>query len=54
MDLTIDKLHLKKSKTLFKRFVGSYNLYFIIFGKKNDPTKAIKNHHKYVKLKENL
>ena len=54
IDLTKTETHLKKSKHLFKRVCGSYNLYLIIFGKIKDPTNAIKNHHKYEKLKENL
>ena len=41
-------------KVLIKSVLGSYNLYLIILGKKNDPKNIIKRSHKYVKLKENL
>lgn len=54
MDFIIAKPHLKKSKTFEIRVIGSYNLYLIILGTKNEAIKAIKNHHRYVKLKENL
>ena len=53
-DFNNKEIHLKKSINLLKSVVGSYNLYLIILGKKKEPTKQIKNHHKYVKLNENL
>ena len=53
-DFNNKETHLKKSINLLKSVVGSYNLYLIILGRKKEPTKQIKSHHKYVKLNENL
>ncbi len=45
-DLTNKVNHLKIEKNFKTKVVGSYNLYLIILGIKNDSTKDMKTHHK--------